>query len=163
MAPVEHDDRSQRDAPRPDRRRWLWTAPHRRAIAGLVLLACGLLATRQLGRPATVPDRQATYPPRFNDLADRLDPNTASVAELGVLPGLGPSKAGAIVAYRESVGAPPAFRTAADLSRVRGIGPAMVAKLTPYLEFPERRDANRGKLSKSAPKADKEPVTRPRP
>ena len=134
--PRDSDEPTQ-GVPPPDRRRWLLTTAQRRTLAGLVLLACGLLATRQLGRPASVPDRQATHPPRFNDLADRLDPNTATAAQLGVLPGLGPAKAAAIIDYRESVKSPPAFRAAADLARVRGLGPAMVAKLAPYLTFPD--------------------------
>ena len=124
-------------APPPDRRRWLWTPAQRRALAGLLLIACGLLAVRQRGRPAVVPDRQAAHPPRFDDLADRLDPNLATAAELAVLPGLGPSKAAAVVAYRASVKTPPAFRAADDLARVHGIGPAIVAKLAPHLVFPD--------------------------
>ena len=134
MAPRQSDD----DAPpAPDRRRWLWTPRQRRALAGLVLAGCALLAAQLSLRPAAVPDPPASHPPHYEDLVDRLDPNAATVEELGVLPGVGRSKAQAIIDYRESASRRPAFRTAADLSRVRGIGPAIVARLAPYLTFPD--------------------------
>jgi competence protein ComEA len=65
----------------------------------------------------------------------RLDPNRAPAAELVLLPDIGPALAGRIMKYRASVTDGPAFRTAEDLDRVPGIGPAKVAKLRPYLEF----------------------------
>ena len=123
--------------PTPDQRRWLWTPPQRRTLAALTLLGCGLLAVGLLNRPAAVPDPPAGHPPRFNDLADRLDPNTATVDELGVLPGIGRSKAEAIVFYRDAAADRPVFRKASDLSRVNGIGPSIAAKIVPYLVFPE--------------------------
>jgi len=59
-----------------------------------------------------------------------LDVNLASAAELQLLDGIGPRKADAIVADRGLHGP---FRTLGELARVRGIGPATVEKLTPYL------------------------------
>ena len=55
-----------------------------------------------------------------------LDLNRASVGELDRLPGIGPAKAQAIVAYRDSHGP---FRSGADLAGVPGIGPALAARL----------------------------------
>lgn len=55
----------------------------------------------------------------------RLDLNTASVAELESLPGVGPTKAQAIVAHREV--AP--FRSADELVEVKGIGEKLYAQL----------------------------------
>ncbi len=52
--------------------------------------------------------------------------NTASASELQKLPGIGPSKAAAILADRDARGA---FKSCADLDRVQGIGPATVAGL----------------------------------
>ncbi len=52
--------------------------------------------------------------------ANALDLNTASAEQLATLPGIGPSKAAAIVAYRERR----PFRRIEDLMRVRGIGRA---------------------------------------
>ncbi|OEY65465.1 ComEA family DNA-binding protein [Marinobacter sp. X15-166B] len=51
--------------------------------------------------------------------------NTADVAALASLSGIGQSKAEAIVAYREQHGA---FSSLEELARVRGIGSKTVAK-----------------------------------
>lgn len=51
--------------------------------------------------------------------------NTADVATLAVLTGVGQSKAEAIVAYREANGP---FSTPQDLAKVKGIGERTVAK-----------------------------------
>ncbi len=52
--------------------------------------------------------------------------NTASVAELNTVKGIGPSKAQAIVEYREKNGP---FKTLDDLKGVKGFGDKSVAKL----------------------------------
>jgi competence protein ComEA len=63
---------------------------------------------------------------------EKLDPNTATVAELRRLPGVGPVRAQAIVTERVSGGR---FRSPSDLARVPGIGPHVVRVLTPHLTF----------------------------
>jgi competence protein ComEA len=55
-----------------------------------------------------------------------LDLNTATVADLDLLPGIGPTTAQAIVDYRAEHGA---FRTVDDLLDVRGIGDAKLADI----------------------------------
>ncbi|MDB5244619.1 MAG: competence ComEA helix-hairpin-helix repeat region domain protein [Parcubacteria group bacterium] len=52
--------------------------------------------------------------------------NTASVTQLDTLPGIGPSKAAAIVSYRDQHGS---FANKSDIQNVSGIGPATYAKL----------------------------------
>lgn len=52
--------------------------------------------------------------------------NTAGEAELLRLPGIGPTKARAIIAYRQARGP---FASVAELAQVPGIGPATVANL----------------------------------
>lgn len=66
-------------------------------------------------------------------LPDALDVNRATVADLVTLPGIGPAKASAIVAFRDSVGP---FRQLADLRRVPGISAALLKRLTDRLVVP---------------------------
>lgn len=55
--------------------------------------------------------------------------NTASAEALSLLPGVGPSKAAAIVTYRRRR----PFRTVDELVRIKGIGRKMVRRLRPHL------------------------------
>lgn len=55
-----------------------------------------------------------------------VDINTANTKELSSLQGIGPSKAQAIVDYRQKNGP---FKTTKDLIKVKGIGPKIVEKL----------------------------------
>lgn len=64
-----------------------------------------------------------------------IDPNTASVADFEVLPGVGPKLAGEIVAHRAAHGP---FRRAEDLLAVRGIGPRLLAKIGPWIALPSK-------------------------
>jgi competence protein ComEA len=57
--------------------------------------------------------------------AAQIDLNSASVAQLEDLPGVGPAKAAAIVDARTAQ----RFTSVQDLERVKGIGPAMIAEL----------------------------------
>lgn len=66
---------------------------------------------------------------------ERIDPNTAEAPSLRRLPGVGPTRAEAIVYYRRSRG-PKAFRSAADLQNVPGVGPDTVRKIAPFLSLP---------------------------
>ncbi len=66
----------------------------------------------------------------------RMDANTATAAELDLLPRVGKRIAENIIAYRQSVSSAPAFRSAEDLDRVLRIGPVTVELLRPYLRFP---------------------------
>lgn len=58
----------------------------------------------------------------------RLDLNAATQSQLEDLPGIGPSKAKAILAYRDQHGS---FRSVDELLNVKGIGPKVYAKLQP--------------------------------
>ncbi len=62
--------------------------------------------------------------------ADPVDINTADVAALEVLDGIGPAKAAAIVAYREKNGP---FKSVDDLILVQGIGEKTLEALRPSL------------------------------
>jgi len=64
-------------------------------------------------------------------MVEHINPNTAPAASLMRLPGIGKVRAMDILASRKT--AP--FSNAADLERVRGIGPKTVEKIAPYLTF----------------------------
>jgi comEA protein len=65
---------------------------------------------------------------------ERIDPNLAPTEELQRLPGIGPRKAAAIIDSRRA----DPFRSVDDLMRVRGLGPATVERLRPYLDLRQR-------------------------
>ena len=59
-----------------------------------------------------------------------LNLNTATEAELLELPGVGPSRARAILAFREQHGG---FQSVSQLLRIKGFGRAMFKRLRPLL------------------------------
>ena len=59
-----------------------------------------------------------------------IDLNSASEADLQALPGIGPARARAVLAYRRDKGS---FAAVSDLARVSGFGRLLVARLTPFL------------------------------
>jgi DNA uptake protein ComE-like DNA-binding protein len=77
-------------------------------------------------------------------LSGQLNPNTATWAELAMLPRIGETLARRIVAYREeqlraqpagSAEPGPVFRCLEDLDAVPGIGPRTLEAIGPYLTF----------------------------
>lgn len=65
-------------------------------------------------------------------MAQRLDINQASKEQLSGLPGIGPVKAEAIVAWREQQGR---FTSLQDLENIKGIGARTAARLEPLISF----------------------------
>lgn len=61
---------------------------------------------------------------------DRIGLNSADAAALELLPGIGPKKAAAIIAYREENGG---FASIDEVLEVKGIGPAIFGQIEPYL------------------------------
>lgn len=88
-----------------------------RRLRAAVALACLLLALPALAV------KKPLAP------GDRIDLNRASVAELMRLPGVGQKKAQAIVSHRAK--AP--FQRPEDVVKVKGLGPAWLAKVRPHL------------------------------
>jgi DNA uptake protein ComE-like DNA-binding protein len=107
-------------------------AARRHATVGIAL---GLLAIHLCGAVGwRTPAGSVVRPAQLHF---RVDPNRATPAELQLLPRIGPVLAANIVAYRESVANPPAFRRPEDLDRVPRIGPVTVELLRPFLMFPD--------------------------
>jgi competence protein ComEA len=90
------------------------------AVAGLLavamMLAAGSEAAAATGAAPAVAASEAS---------GKVDVNSASAAELASLPGIGDSKAAAIIAEREKK----PFASVDDLERVRGIGARTVEDL----------------------------------
>jgi hypothetical protein len=117
------------------------TAPQRRVVVVLLLIAITVCVVRYALRPSYVPDPQPTEGRAFDRLATRIDPNTADWPALAVLPAIGEKRAKDIVAYREMVErrspGEKAFRGPDDLLRVPGIGKVLAGRLGEHLIFPE--------------------------
>lgn len=64
------------------------------------------------------------------DSGDQISLNSATLEELERLPGVGPSMAERILAYRQQSGG---FAKIDDLTLVPGIGPKKLAKMTPFV------------------------------
>ncbi|UQZ86946.1 ComE operon protein 1 [Paenibacillus konkukensis] len=60
----------------------------------------------------------------------KINLNTATAQQLDTLPGIGESKAKAIIAYRDKIGS---FRSVDQLLEVKGIGEKLLAKMRPYV------------------------------
>ncbi|WP_373533201.1 ComEA family DNA-binding protein [Vampirovibrio sp.] len=92
----------------------------------------------------TAPEADLAVPPRKKSKSHKrsvaakkpkhppvLNLNTASLSQLQLLPGIGPKMAQRIVDYRKTHGA---FRDAAQIVEVKGIGPKKFEKLKPFLK-----------------------------
>lgn len=105
-------------------------------LATLILAGFAKLAFNRI----YIADPQPPEGDLAGQLATKLDPNTATAAELSALPGLGEKRAAAIIAQREKVlkrePTTVPFKSLDDLLPVNGIGAAMIENLRPYLAFP---------------------------
>jgi competence protein ComEA len=117
------------------------------ALAVILLAVTVLMGVRYYFHQSQIADPQPEAGARAGELLDRVDPNTADWAALAALPQIGPAMAKRIVEERQAfVAANPGvtpYRELDDLSRVKGIGPATLATLEPYLIFPGSLPATR--------------------
>ena len=111
----------------PDRR----TLPGATALLALAVLAIGAGSIGQSHYTQTLP----VDPARHSLAVERIDPNTAGQASLRRLPNIGPTRAQAILQYRQTHGPAP-FADAADLMAVPGIGLGTARMIAPYLPLP---------------------------
>lgn len=92
----------------------------------------------QDGEQVRVPRRSTPQPPALAGTATpaaspealKININTATAQELEALPGIGPTLAQRIVAYREANGP---FTSIEQLLEVKGIGPVLLEKIRPYI------------------------------
>ena len=109
------------------------------------LVGMGVCLTLSLGFGVGALQRSKSAIPIHSD--ERINPNEAPAASLMRLPQVGAARARAIVAHRDRVGSQavrrPVFKTADDLQQIKGIGPAIVEDVRPWLQFDDpSRDGN---------------------
>jgi competence protein ComEA len=72
----------------------------------------------------------SSLPKAASENSGRIDLNTATLEQLDTLPGIGESKAKAILVYRKEKGS---FKKVEDLLEVKGIGDKVLAKIKPMV------------------------------
>ena len=108
-------------------------------LISLIETAGGLLElsdSNQINQAALLVDEESIYIPMIGEVSatteaesDLVDINSADETLLQTLPGIGPAKAAAIVAFRETT----PFKTVDDLSEVDGIGDKTLEQLRPLI------------------------------
>jgi competence protein ComEA len=93
-----------------------------------VLLAFGLGLTTSAAQESS--RRTSSGPPASASASAPINLNTASVAQLETLPGIGRSTAERILEYRQKNGS---FKKVEDLMNVRGVGEKSFLKLKPLI------------------------------
>ncbi|WP_127579765.1 ComEA family DNA-binding protein [Paenibacillus koleovorans] len=107
---------------------------------GLVVRNEAMAALFQDGDEAPTSPRAAASTPRASaspvpaQPARKINLNRATVSQLDRLPGIGPAKAEAIVAYRTQIGS---YQRVEQLLEVKGIGPKLYAALLPVVTLEE--------------------------
>lgn len=128
-------------------------------VSVLAMAATWLASGGPVGKLTEPGDR-----PRLS-AAFQLDVNTASAAELDLLPNIGEARTGQIIAERQRG----VFASPEDLAyRIKGIGPKTVEKMRPYLlpmgeaarlrALSDQRPSPRGSVSDAVPLASVAPA-----
>jgi hypothetical protein len=116
-------------------------------LVALLAALCLMFSLRYACNRAYVPDPPPTRGPRYDEVADRIDPDIADVGTLSALPMIGEKRAQDIVEYRETRRArrpgQRVFNTPEDLLQIRGFGRATIELLRPHLLFPAPAPATR--------------------
>lgn len=94
------------------------------ALVALGTILAGALAPAAFAAP---PDAK---PAATSAAPSSVNVNTATMDELTALPGIGEKRAEAILDLRKQKGG---FKSVDELTEVKGIGPANLEKLRPYL------------------------------
>jgi len=112
-----------------------WNRRNTAAVLGICALAWAGIAVQAGGRRFRGDQPPKRDEARFRAAEEKINPNTASVASLRRLPGIGEVLAKAIVDDRRKHPHEP-FLAAEDLTRVRGIGQATVNRIADSLALP---------------------------
>ena len=119
----------------------LWMPSQRVALGILLLALFAVVLWRAMLPSRPIADDLPLAGPLADQITGKLDPNTATAAELRLLPRVGPMLADRMVQYRQQQLAQhpgqPVFRRLEDLDPIRGIGPAMLEQLRLHLRFPQ--------------------------
>jgi competence protein ComEA len=99
-------------------------APPRTTTTAATTTVATATADPSAARPAPRPGRK--------EVTGKLNLNTATEAQLMLLPTVGPAKAERIIAWRKKSGG---FRRVADLRRVKGFGYKTLKRLEPFLDI----------------------------
>jgi hypothetical protein len=126
----------------------MWTVKQRFVLASMLLALAVYLAIRAILHRSYISNPPPLDPPLASQMADRIDPNTATWQAWATLPNIGERRAREIVDYREQFvrthGGRAAFQRPEDLLPIRGIGVATLDNLKPYLLFPQTQPATSG-------------------
>jgi len=125
------------------RRHWTFNSSQLRVLALLLVCIFGYALVILVRNPSYIDNPQPEQGAAYHQLADRIDPNTATWHELAALPMLGEKRARALIDFRTRVQArdktPTVFRTPEDFYRIDGFGPKLVEQISPYLVFKDLR------------------------
>jgi len=120
-----------------------WPKPVYWVCYGILALILAYVLLLGWLRPVYLAEPIQVIPGAAAKIEQKINPNTATWAELTQLPRIGPTLAKRIVAYRHEQQAVSAttqqvFADADDLAAVRGIGPKTVDQLRPFLTFADK-------------------------
>ena len=97
-------------------------------VVGLVFCVVIWLAFYECGPKNICQNRDDSS----RELIFLIDLNNAHESEILQLPGIGPTLAARIIEHRKDIGP---FENAADLQKIRGIGPKKSAAILPYIHI----------------------------